>query len=278
MTTTPTAPGAPTDLGTLTVHDAEGGVLLVAVALARRSLVRIVRVPAAIVPVLAMPVFFIIAFGGAFSALVDIPGFPTDNALNWFMPWAILQGAAFAGVGAAFGVAADLEGGFMDRLLLTPARRLGLVTGPVLAALTRALLPMLLVTPIAFLGGARLTDGPIGFVTLFIAVEGVALISALWGLGLTYRLKTQRSSSLIQVGIFVSFFLSVGQVPLDLLDGWLYQCARLNPMTYILDLSREGFLFGGVTWAGTWPGLVAIAGLVVGFGIWAWRGANRLIT
>jgi len=152
---------------TLATHDAGGSTWSVSVALATRSLQRIVRVPAAIVPVLVMPIFFIIAFGGAFSSLVDIPGFPTDNALNWFLPWAILQGAAFAGVGAAFTVGSDLEGGFMDRLLLAPMGRLTLITGPCLAAMARCVLPMLLVTPIAFAGGARLTDGPIGFLTLF---------------------------------------------------------------------------------------------------------------
>jgi len=261
---------------TLATHDAGGSTWSVSVALATRSLQRIVRVPAAIVPVLVMPIFFIIAFGGAFSSLVDIPGFPTDNALNWFLPWAILQGAAFAGVGAAFTVGSDLEGGFMDRLLLAPMGRLTLITGPCLAAMARCVLPMLLVTPIAFAGGARLTDGPIGFLTLFVAVEGLALIASLWGLAITFKMRSQQSSSLIQVGIFVSFFLSVSQVPLELLTGWLHEVATYNPMTYVLDLSRQGFLEGGVTWADTWPGLLAIVVGIAFFGSFAWNGARKL--
>lgn len=277
MTASAASPSAPAP-STLGVHDAGGSVWAVAVALGRRSLYRIFRIPAAVVPVVVMPVFFIVAFGGAFSSLVDIPGFPTDNALNWFLPWAILQGAAFAGVGGAMSVSADLEGGFMDRLLLAPTSRTGLVLGPVLGAMARCLLPVLLVTPIAFIGGARLTGGLIGFVTMLVAVEGVAVIAALWGLGLAFRLKTQRSASLIQVGVFVSFFLSVGQVPLDLLTGWLQTVATYNPMTYILDLSREGFLDGGVSWNDTWPGLVCIAAMVLVLGAWAWRGANKLTT
>ena len=38
------------------------------------------------------------AFSGSFSAIVDIPGFPTDNILNCMVPYAILQGAAFSGI------------------------------------------------------------------------------------------------------------------------------------------------------------------------------------
>lgn len=266
-------PGARHHLAT---HDAGGSAGAVSVALARRSLQRIVRVPAAIVPVIVMPIFFLIAFGGAFTSLTDIPGFPTDNALNWFLPWAILQGAAFAGVGAAMAISADLEGGFMDRLLLAPMPRSGLVVGPCLAAVFRCLLPVLLVTPVAFIGGARLTDGPLGLLTLFVAVEGIAVIATLWGIGLAFRMRTQRSASLIQVGIFVSFFLSVAQVPLELLTGWLHEVATYNPMTYVLDLSREGFLEGGITWADTWPGLLALVGGIAFFSVWAWTGARKL--
>jgi ABC-2 type transport system permease protein len=273
---TAATPAESTPRHTLTTHDASGSVWAISAALAQRSMYRIFRVPAAIVPVVVMPIFFVVAFGGAFSSLVDIPGFPTDNALNWFLPWAILQGAAFAGVGAAFTVGTDLEGGFMDRLLLAPMRRISLLTGPCLAAMVRCLLPVLLVTPIAFAGGARLTDGPIGFLTLFIAVEGLALIATLWGLAVTFRMRTQRSSSLIQVGIFVSFFLSVSQVPLELLTGWLHEVATYNPMTYVLDLARQGFLDDGVTWDQTWPGLLALVAGIAVFGAWAWRGAKKL--
>jgi ABC-2 type transport system permease protein len=267
---------APEPRHTLGTHDAGASTWQVTSALGRRSMYRIFRVPAAVVPVIVMPIFFVVAFGGAFSSLVDIPGFPTDNALNWFLPWAILQGAAFAGVGAAFSIATDLENGFMDRLLLAPMRRLTLVTGPCLGAMVRGLLPFLLVTPIAFVGGARLTDGPIGFVTLLVAVEGLALIATLWGLAVTFRFRTQRSSSLIQVGIFVSFFLSVSQVPLELLTGWLHEVATYNPMTYVLELARQGFLDEGVTWDQTWPGLLAIVAGLAFFGSLAWRGASTL--
>ena len=107
-----------------------GSVLGVAQELARRSLVNIARTPSAVVPTIAMPLFFIVAFSGAFGALTDIPGFPTDNAINWFMPWAIMQGAAFAGMGVCFGIGRDLENGFYDRLLMAPTHRLSLVIGP----------------------------------------------------------------------------------------------------------------------------------------------------
>ena len=96
------------------------GIAGVTLALGKRSLTRIIRVPAAIIPTVAMPVFLLISFSGAFSAIIDIPGFPTDSILAWVAPYAVIQGAAFAGVGASQAVAADLENGFYDRLLMAP--------------------------------------------------------------------------------------------------------------------------------------------------------------
>lgn len=256
---------------------APGGALLgVARGLAARSLVNVTRRPSAVVPTIAMPLFFIVAFNGAFSSLTDIRGFPTDNPINWFMPWAIMQGAAFAGMGICFGVARDLEDGFYDRLLMAPTHRASLILGPMLAAVVRVLLPVVTVSAVGFLAGARLTDGPLGMVTLLVAAEGFALVAGLWGLGVVYRIREQKSSALIQVGIFVTMFLSVGQTPIDLQEGWLPHVARLNPLTYVIDMARAGFV-GPITWADVWPGLVAIGvGLVV-LGAWALTGFRRLV-
>jgi ABC-2 type transport system permease protein len=113
-------------------------------------------------------------------------------------------------------------------------------------------------------------------VTLVVAAEGFALVAALWGLGVVFRLRTQRSGALIQVGIFVTMFLSIGQAPIELMEGWLPHVARVNPLTYVIDMGRAGFL-GPVTWSAVWPGLVAIAvGLAV-FSVWTLTGFRRLV-
>ena len=226
--------------------------------LTQRGVLGVVRVPATVVPVVIMPIIFTLAFSGAFSALTGLPGFPTSNILNWMAPFAVLQGASFAGLGASFSVGRDLENGFYDRLLLAPAPRRALVAGPLAYAQLRALIPLFTVVPIALLGGARMQGGLAGYVVLTVAALGVAVVASLWGLGVTYRLRTQRAGSLVQVGIFVVMFLSIGQVPLEAMTGWLHWVAVRNPFTYVLKMARQGFL-GPVTWSTTWPGLVALA-------------------
>ena len=255
--------------------DARPRVPAIVFGLAGRSLNRIRRIPAAIVPTVAMPIFLLVAFSGSFSAITQIPSFPTDNILNWVAPYAIIQGASFSGANAAQAVAADLENGFYDRLLMAPASRLSLMMAPVAASLARVVIPFVVVISLAVIGGARFEGGVLGVVTLLVAAAGFAAVATLWGLGIVYRMKTQRSGALVQVGIFVAMFLSIGQVPLSVMEGWLHGVARVNPITNVLRMARQG-LIGPVTWADTWPGLVVIAVGMLGFAAFAATGLRRI--
>ena len=268
---------------TVTTHPAitehEASSLRISVALAIRSIVNVFRVPGAFVPVIVMPLFFLLSFSGSFSALTKFHIVPTDNILNWVAPYSILQGAAFAGMGATFSVARDLEGGFYDRLLLAPAPRRTLLMGPVLSAVLRAFIPFAFVGTIAVIGGARLTGGALGVLTLLVAIEGAAILACLWGLGIAFRFKSQRSLALVQVGIFASTFLSAAQVPVGKMVGWVKPVAQINPVTNILRLAREGLLPDqyGLSWHNTFGGLLAILGASAALGWFAVRGLRRLI-
>ena len=245
-------------------------------ALTVRGMMRMRRIPALIIPAIVMPMFFVIAFSGSFSALANVEGFPTRHVINWMVPYAILQGASFAGMGAAGGTATDIEGGFFDRLLLAPCRRPVLMIGPLGYSALRSLIPTTLVLLLALAMGADLPGGALGLLCLYVAAVGVALLFGTLGLAFVYKFRSLKSLSMVQIFIFGFMFLSIGQVPLALQSGWLQHAARINPMTNILRLSRQGFL-GHVTWHGTWPGLVAIAGLVLGFGAVAYRNLRRIV-
>jgi ABC-type polysaccharide/polyol phosphate export permease len=64
-------------------------------------------------------------------------------------------------------------------------------------------------------------------------------------------------------------------MPLNLLTGWLHTVARFNPFTNILELARQGFL-GDVSWQSTWPGLVAMAGLIAALGVFGYRSMQKV--
>ncbi|MBA2725470.1 MAG: ABC transporter permease [Actinobacteria bacterium] len=247
----------------------------VARGVAARSLMLIPRVPSTFFPSLIMPVFLLVSFTGQFAGLTLLPGFPAEKIIDWFVPMTMLQGAAFAGITTGMGVARDLENGFFDRLLLSPVPRSGLLAGPLLAAMARAAIPITLLLTIAVIGGASFSGGFLGVFTLVIACLAFALAAGAWALGLALRFKTMQVAPLMQVGIFLTVFLSTAQMPLQLIDGWLHDVARVNPMTNILGLARQGFL-GDVTWAGTWPGLVSAAALCSVLIFFAYRSLKKV--
>ena len=64
----------------------------------------------------------------------------------------------------------------------------------------------------------------------------------------------------MQAGVFMAVLFTTSYAPQELLTGWLHDVAKYNPVTQILEAVRQGFV-GDVTWADTWPGLLALAGL-----------------
>ena len=248
----------------------------IALGIAGRSLRLIPRLPSTFIPSLVMPIFLTVSFAGAFSGLVLLPGFPAEKIIDWFIPMTTVQGAAFAGVTTGMGVARDLENGFYDRLLSSRAPRGALLAGPLVASVLRAFIPLTILIVVGLIGGADFQGGVLGVGTLAVAALGMALAAGGWSVGLALRFKTMQIAPLMHGGLFLVVFLSTAQMPLELLTGWLHEVARFNPMTNVLALAREGFL-GEVTWSQTWPGLVALAGLIVAALVFAARGMKRVI-
>ena len=223
-----------------------------------------------------MPVFQSIAFAGTFFAIIQIPGFPTDRSINWFLPLGTLMGAGFAGIGIGFSTIRDLETGFYDRIRLTPAPRAALITGPLAAALIRAVLVTTIVTIVGLMFGARPTHGPGGVLLLYTAAAGIAAAGTGWGLGLAFQFRDMRAAAIMQLTFFLLIFLTDAQAPLFIMEGWLASVARINPFTNIIRLARIGFLDAPITWNNIWGGgvaIVAISALTLTF---ARRSLDRL--
>jgi ABC-2 type transport system permease protein len=241
-----------------------------------RSLRLIPRYPSTFIPSLVMPVFFVVAFAGAFSALVNLPGHPAEKMIDWVLPMATLQGCAFAGITTGMAVARDLENGFFDRFVMSPAPRGAILAGPLLASVLRALIPLILIPVVGLVGGANFKEGLFTLLPLTVAGLGIALIAGMWAVGLALRARSQQAAPLMQMALFLGFFLSTAQMPLDLLTGWVHAVARFNPITNVLALSRQGFL-GDITWTGSWPGLLSLLGMAALLALFALRGIQKIV-
>jgi ABC-type multidrug transport system permease subunit len=252
-------------------------VLPVAAALWRRSLNEVTRVRGALLPATVAPLIFMLGMTGQFGRLTGLEGFPTGSYISWIVPLACLQGAGFAGAATGANLARDIEQGWFDRLLVSPVPRPLLVVGPILGGVTRSLVPATVVLVAGVVLGADLPGGVPGLIALYVAGVGFCAAAALWGVFMAVTFRTQQAGPLMQQGVFLAVFLSTAYTPETLLRGWLGEVAHYNPVTHVLELARQATVSGlEPSLEHTIPGLLALAGMLLGLGALAMLGLRRM--
>jgi ABC-2 type transport system permease protein len=242
-------------------------------ALMARAKNELLRVPGAAIPGVLAPTIFFLGLNGVFGALTQLKGFSTGTYESFIVPVSMLQGAGFTGAAAGVNLARDIEGGWTDRLLASPAPRWVLLAGTVLAASARALIPATFVFLIALLLGAG-WPGIGGLLIAYFMVAAMAAVAACWGSALALRFKSQSAAPLMQAGMMGLILTTTAYAPLALLQPWMQSVAEINPATEVIEAARQGFV-GSVTWANTWPGVAALLGLLTVLGAWALREMRR---
>ena len=243
-------------------------------ALIQRARNELLRVPGAAIPGVLAPTIFFLGLTSVFGNLTLLPGFTSESYQSFLVPVSLMQGAAFTGAATGVNLARDIELGWFDRLLASPAPRPVILAGMVASAGLRALLPATFLLIIAFAIGTH-WPGFDGLAVALVIVMGMGIVAATWGTFLALKFKTQSAAPLMQAGMFVLVLFTTAYAPKELLQDWLQTVATINPVTQVVEAARQGFV-GEVTWADTWPGLLAIFGLAFLFTALALRGMRRM--
>ncbi len=224
-----------------------------------RALRESARQPGVEVQNLFIPIFFLFVTVGAIGE-VSASAFGVDNYKGFQLPVAILQGAAGAAGMGGFGMVMDIDRGYFDKLMLTPAPRLALVFGRMAADGVRVTALSAVILVVGLIIGSGMESGPLGAV-VFVLIAGLFGL-AYSGIGMSIALRTG-SVQAAQAGFLIFFpllFLSPAFAPKEVFSGWLELLATLNPVTYILEglrsLVLEGWDFEALAYA-----LLAILGL-----------------
>ena len=243
-------------------------------ALLRRARNELLRVPGAAIPGVMAPTIFFLGLTAVFGNLALLPGFTTDTYQSFIIPVSLLQGAGFTGAATGVNLARDIEQGWFDRLLASPAPRPVLLAGMVISAGLRALVPATVLLGVGFAIGVDWPGVP-GLLLALVLTVVWGMVAALWGCGLALRFKSQSAAPLMQSGMFIAILFTTAYAPLDQLQGWLEKIARVNPVTKVLEAARQGFVEGGISWSDTWPGVLALAGILAVMAFFALREMER---
>jgi ABC-2 type transport system permease protein len=237
-----------------------------------RSIHHFLTQPALLVPSLLFPLFFFTAFAGALSGVEAIPGFDFPSGYTAFQfAFVMLQASAFGGVFAGFSIAADFESGFSRRLMLASPDRRGILAGYAVAALVRSVVVWVMLIAVALLAGMQIDGGPVDLVGLYTLAALVNVSGLLFSAGVAMRLRTMQAGPAMQMPVFLLLFLAPVYMPLELLEGWIHTAAQVNPMTPLLELSRD-FISGQP--ANLWAYAVVLTMLAL-FAVWALTGLRR---
>lgn len=233
------------------------------VALARRSLIKTIRTPEALIDVTLQPVIFLLLFTYLFGGA--IANGDRHAYLQFLLPGMLAQSLAMGGIALGQNLNADIEKGVFDRFRSLPVARSAPLVGAVAADIVRYLTVCVVMLGFGTVMGFRIhTD----------AVATVAAIALSIGFGLCFCWISvwvgmlMRTPGAVQGAMFLLVFpLSFGSnvfVRTSTLPGWLQWFVHVNPITPLVATIR-GLLVGGPVAADLVHTLAWMAGLLVVF-------------
>jgi ABC-2 type transport system permease protein len=234
--------------------------------LGRRAVREVIRLPAATIPTLFIPLFFLAVNIGQISKTFPptTPFLHGQGSVGFQLPVSMMFAVCTATSGLALVTEIDL--GYFDKLLVAPIRRSSIIFGRLAADLVRGLAVATLVLLVALAFGMEMRSGIGGALVLI-------LLAALWGvayagIGMLVALHTRnvQATNASFLVFFPLLFLTPNFVPFELLTPVMEALARINPVSYIIEGLRSLVLEGWVLQKlGICLGVIILTGIMLTF-------------
>jgi ABC-2 type transport system permease protein len=224
--------------------------------LARRSITRTLRQPAAIIPATTFPLILLAINSVGLKEATRLPGFPTNSYVTFALAFAFIQAGVFAVIGTGQNLAEDNQDGFFNRLQLTPIHPAALVTGQLAGTLVLGLFQAATYIAVGLLAGAHIQAGVGGAFVMVALVIVISLAFGSVGLAVGMRVDAPEKVQSLFPLIFVFLFMSSMSLPRNLIQtDWFREVATYNPVSYMVEGLRSLLVYG-------WDG----EALALGFG------------
>jgi ABC-2 type transport system permease protein len=234
------------------------------VGIVARDLARTTRQASRLLGGLARPFMWLLLVGSGYNAIARLEGGLPYQA--FVFPGIVVMAALFGAMLTAIGTVYDREFGMLRLMLASPAGVPAVLAGRAIAAALVGVFQGGIVLACAPLV-VRVSPGDVGAAAAALVLA--ACVSALLGLLVAARLRSvENFAGVINVVLFPLLFVSGALYPTAGMPPALRLLARVNPVTYQVDLMRHAFGQQTEFAAGT-DVLVLAGAAVVAFGLTA---------
>ena len=222
---------------------------------------------------LGQPLVWMLFFGFLFHR------FPVGEGigyLDYLAPGVSVMTVLFGASQSGIGWIRDLNTGFLQRMLGTPARPSAILAGKILADGARLLLQSAAVLLLALLLGARLQPDPAALLAGLVCVALFAFAFSCLSAAFAFQVRAQEAmATFVHLVNMPLLFTSTALVPRGQMPGWLAAVSRFNPLTLTVDAWRGALLSGAMPPLRSVLLLAALAAALFLFALTRMRAAGR---
>jgi ABC-2 type transport system permease protein/oleandomycin transport system permease protein len=208
-----------------------------AVTVTWRNLINYTRIPDAIFFSSVQPIMFVLLFRYVFGGVIVVPG---ESYVNYLMAGVYVQTVMFGAVSTSVGLNEDLHKGLIERFRALPMSRSAVLAGRTTADVIRNVGVVALITAVGYAVGFRVQASPISFVAGLLLILFFAYAVS-WGfaiIGLSASNSETAQLAAFPV-LFPLTFASSAFVPVTSMPGWLQAFAVHQPVSQVIDASRD---------------------------------------
>jgi ABC-2 type transport system permease protein len=207
----------------------------------KRNLIKVKRVPDLLVFATLSPIMFVLLFRYVFGGAIQVPG--DVSYAEFLLPGIFAQTVVFGSTITGYTLAQDLQQGLIDRFRSLPMSRSAVLVGRTVADAASNVISITVMALTGLLVGWRIHTSALeaagGFLLLLVFAFSISWVMALVGLLVRTPEVVNNASFIV---IFPLTFLSNAFVPLESLPPVLQTFAEWNPVSTVVQASRE--LFG----------------------------------
>lgn len=186
---------------------------------------------------LFQPIVYLALFSPFLSGIASVPGFPSDNALQFFVPGLLIMNVLFGASFAGFGLIDQLRSGFIERIRVTPVSRVSMVIGLVLKSPAVIIVQSAILVIAAMFFGFRLDFWGAHVLVLLMILIGITMASLSYTIGLI--VKDEGALAAITNFFTLPLMLLSGiMLPVQFAPELIQDISKFNPLTYAVNAAR----------------------------------------